>query len=221
MKNIVCIFAHPDDEAFGPGGTIAKLSKKHNVYLLCATKGEVGTKGKTLKNHSSKLGNTREEELKNSAKVLGVRKVYFLGFKDGELSNNLYHKLASKIHLHLKKLKPSIVITYEPLGISGHIDHITVSMVTMFVIKKLKFVKELWQVCLPEETAKTRKNYYICFSPGYKKSEIDKIVDISDVWGTKLEAIKQHESQYKDFNKILGWLNKFPKKEYFLIKKFN
>jgi len=47
MKPLVCIFAHPDDEAFGPGGTIAKFAKQRPVYLICATKGESGKyKGK-------------------------------------------------------------------------------------------------------------------------------------------------------------------------------
>lgn len=63
---------------------------------------------------------------------MGVKKVHFLDFLDGTLSNNLYHKLADKIEGHLKKLKPHTVITFEPLGVSGHIDHITVSMVTTF-----------------------------------------------------------------------------------------
>ena len=51
MKPLVCIFAHPDDEAFGPGGTIAKFAKKRPVYLICATKGESG-KYKDKKNSS-------------------------------------------------------------------------------------------------------------------------------------------------------------------------
>lgn len=215
MKNLVCVFAHPDDEAFGPGGTIAKLSKKYNIYLLCATKGEAGQNA-TGRGSIAKI---REQELLNSANVLGIKKVYFLGFKDGTLSNNIYHKLAAKIRSHLVKLKPSIVLTYEPLGVSGHIDHITVAMVTMFVVKKLKFVKELWQVCMPENHSRLREDYYICFSPGYKKSEINKTIDIEDVWDKKVEAMRQHKSQYKEFQTLTAWTSKFPKKEYFLVKK--
>ncbi|MBP9816108.1 PIG-L family deacetylase [Candidatus Woesebacteria bacterium] len=40
MANIVAIFAHPDDEAFGPGGTLAKLSNEHDVYIICVTSGD-------------------------------------------------------------------------------------------------------------------------------------------------------------------------------------
>jgi len=228
VKNLVCVFAHPDDEAFGPGGTIAKYSQKYNVYILCATKGEAGLQNQKSKiknqNYSSKvkgLGEIRAEELRKSAKILGVKKVFFLGFKDGTLSNNIYHKLAAKIKHHLLILRPSIVLTYEPLGVSGHIDHITVSMVTMFVVKKLKFIRQLWQVCLPDYRAKQRQDYYICFSPGYKKSEIDKVVNIEDVWDRKVEAMRQHKSQYNDFEKIMKWIKKFPKKEYFLVRKLN
>ncbi|MBI2637373.1 MAG: PIG-L family deacetylase, partial [Candidatus Sungbacteria bacterium] len=43
-KTIVAIFAHPDDEAFGPAGTLAKLALAHDVYVICATKGEAGDK---------------------------------------------------------------------------------------------------------------------------------------------------------------------------------
>ncbi len=226
MKNLVCIFAHPDDESFGPGGTIAKLSKKHNVYILCATKGDAGlqTQKSNIKSqkYNSKLkdlGTVRAEELRKSAKILGVKKVYFLGFKDGTLSNNLYHKLASKIQSHLNKLKPEIVITYEPRGISGHIDHITVSMVTMFAAQKSKFIKEVWQHCRPANYDKFIKNYFIYFPKGYKKSQINKIVKTSDVWDKKLEAMKAHKSQTADFERVLKIQSKFPKEEYFLVKK--
>ena len=212
-KTIVGIFAHPDDETFGAGGTLAKLAKTNDVYILCATKGEIGQN--YLK--KGKLDDVRSRELLNAAKILGVKKVYFLGFTDGTLSNGLYHKLAAKITTHLKKIKPETIITFEPQGVSGHIDHITVSMVSSFVFWKLPFIKNLWQVCRPY--SKQRFDYFIYFPKGYKKEEIDKTVNIEDVWDQKVKAMMEHKSQIKDINRILKSSQNFPKEEYFLVTK--
>lgn len=214
---IVCVFAHPDDEAFGPSGTINKLAKENDVYILCATKGQAGQDSNSKA--KSSLTTRRAHELTESAKHLGVKRVYFLGFTDGTLSNNQYHKLADKIRVHLEALKPKTVITFELNGISGHIDHITVSLATTFVVKKLKFVKELWYHCTTLERSKLRQDYFIYFPDGHKRSEIDKIVDISDVWDVKVKAMKTHESQKHDADRILKDADKFPKEEYFMIKK--
>ncbi len=215
MKNIVCVFAHPDDEAFGPGGTIAKFAKKSNVYILCATKGEAGQN--SLK-EKRKLGEIRADELKRSAKILGVKKVYFLRFEDGTLSNNQYHKLASKIRSKLLKLKPEIVLTYEPHGVSGHIDHITVAMVVMHTVQKLKFVKTVMQFCRPFGY-KSPKDYFIYFPPGYKKRDIDLRINTKDVWKKKVEAMNQHKSQSEDIKRVLKIQKKLPKEEHFLVIK--
>lgn len=213
-KTIVGIFAHPDDEAFGPGGTLAKLSKTYDVYLLCATKGEVGKSSGQTK----KLGEERAKELRRSAKILGVKKVYFLGFIDGTLSNNLYHKLASRIKKYLEKLKPQTLITFEPQGVSGHIDHITVSMATSFVFWKLPFIKNLWQFCrLYSKERFEKQDYFIYFPKGYNISEIDKIVKTDNVWETKVKAMMCHKSQLHDIKRILKFVEKMPKEEYFLV----
>lgn len=206
---VVAVFAHPDDEAFGPSGTIIKLAKTHDIYVLCATRGEAGG---NLKN----IGKVREKELRCSAQILGVKKVYFLGFNDGSLSNSLYHHLAAKIEQKLKLLKPQTVITFEPRGISGHIDHITVSLATTYIFYKLPFVKKLLYFCISEEERKLIKDYFIYFPPGYKKSQIDQIVDVSDVWERKIQSMMCHKSQITDAKRILKMRQKMPKKEYFL-----
>lgn len=216
---LVCVFAHPDDEAFGPSGTIHKFTKTHDVYILCATKGQAGQDSRS--ETSITLTNKRSQELKDSAKILGVKKVYFLGFKDGTLSNNLYHKLAAKIQVHLEKLRPEIVITFEPQGVSGHIDHITVSMVTTFVCNRLSFIKELWYYCILKERAAMRQNYFIYFPQGYDKSEIDKIIETKDVWDLKVKAMMAHESQKHDAESILKDAVNLPKEEYFIVKQLH
>lgn len=214
---IVAIFAHPDDEAFGPAGTIYKLAQENQVYLLCATKGEAG------ENHSGRdhkrMDEVRANELKASAKILGVKEVFFLGFKDGTLSNSLYHDLAAKIEEKLEKLRPEMLLTYEPRGVSGHVDHIVVSLVTTFVFYRLPFVKTLWQYCISEKQSQWMDDYFIYFPPGYKESEIDKVVDVEPVWEKKRAAMLAHESQKKDALKILKRYEKLPKKEHFLVMK--
>lgn len=210
-ENIVAVFAHPDDETFGPGGTLAKLVKTNNVYIICATSGEAGEGG-------SNLAQIRTEELKRSAKILGVKEVYFLGFTDGVLSNSLYHKLAEKIEEKLKILKPKTIITFEMRGVSGHIDHITVSMATTFVFNKSPFAKTLLYYCLSvDQRKKVGDDYFIYFPPGYKKAEIGKTFDISDVWDIKVAAMMEHKTQIKDAKRVLAMSKDLPKEEYFLV----
>ncbi len=70
-----------------------------------------------------------------------------------------------------------------------------------------------------KERAETRKDYFIYYPVGYDRSQFDLIVDISDVWDTKVNAMKEHKSQVKDMENILKTAVHFPKEEYFLIRK--
>ncbi len=216
-KTIAAIFAHPDDEAFGPGGTIAKLAKNNNVYVICTTHGEMGENYR--KNDPRPIAEIREDELRCSAKILGVKKVYFLDFKDGTLSNNLYHDLAKKIKAILDRLKPQILITNELRGNSGHIDHITVAMVVSYIFERVPYAKELWRSVTTEEARKLNSGYFIYVPPGYKKSEIDKVVDTSGVWDLKMKAMDCHKSQFRDAKRLKRRLDQLPKEENFQVVK--
>jgi LmbE family N-acetylglucosaminyl deacetylase len=214
MKTIVGIFAHPDDEAFGPSGTLTLLAKEHNVYLICVTNGDAAN-GKP----DPELAKIRKEELEASAKLLGVKKVFFLEFGDGTLCNNVYHEVAEKIKKILTDLQPEQLITIEPKGISGHIDHIFVSMISSFIFQRTDFIKEIWYVCSPKEITKLIKDYFIYFPEGYDIEDIEKVIDVSSVWEIKKQAMLIHESQRKDAENILKRADLFPKNEYFLVKK--
>lgn len=214
MKTFIGIFAHPDDEAFGPSGTIAMLSKENNVYLICATNGESASGVP-----DPLLGKIRQEELRASAKILGVKDIFFLNYPDGELRNSIYHEVAEKIEKICEELCPQVIITIEPRGISGHIDHIFVSMVSSFVFQKTACIEEIWYHCISRKASLLVNNYFIYFPPGYDNSEIDKTVDVSGVLDEKIQAIKAHASQKNDVKWILKSLEIFPKEEYFLVTK--
>lgn len=217
MKPVVAIIAHPDDET-AMAGTLAKLSEEREVYIICVTNGDAG------ENHHEKkedlLMLVREDELRASAQVLGVKHVTFIGFGDGSLSNNLYHKIAKKVQNKLDEIKPDTLITFEPRGITGHLDHIAVSMVTTYLFRKLPYTKTLMYSCMSEaqrNIASTLPEYFIYFPPGYKKSEVNTVIDVRPYWNKKIKAIQSHHSQKNDVeNFILPVQEKSPKEEYFI-----
>jgi N-acetylglucosamine malate deacetylase 2 len=214
MRPVVAIFAHPDDEAFGPSGTLAKLAKVRPVYLICLTDGAAGMNSSEK---TEELAQIRREELLASAKLLGIQKVFLFHYPDGSLSNNLYHEIAKKLEKTLIKLEPEVLFTYELQGVSGHLDHIAVSLITTFVFEKLDSALELWYYCVSEKRREALKDYYIYFPPGKKKEEIEMTIDVSDVWDLKIQAMEKHESQAHDVERILKAYHGLPKEEEFIV----
>lgn len=216
MKRLVCVFAHPDDESFGPSGTIHLYAKTHEVHIICITNGDAG------ENHHKRtkpdLATIRQKELRASAKFLGVKKVHFLNYQDGTLNNAQYHEIAEKIKHITDYLKPEILLTFEPRGISGHIDHIAASMITSYVFGKVPYAKTLMYYCLPSELSQLFGEYFVYRPPGYKQEEIDKVVDISTARDTKTKAMLFHKSQMHDAQRLLTLFGTVTK-EYFLVRK--
>ncbi|OGM21072.1 hypothetical protein A2714_01940 [Candidatus Woesebacteria bacterium RIFCSPHIGHO2_01_FULL_38_9] len=219
MRKTVCIFAHPDDEAFGPSGTIAKFADEGEVFLICVTNGNDKNNGER------ELIKIRDQELHESSKILGVKKVYCLKYADGELCNNKYHEVVGKIEKILKKIQPDTLITFEARGVSGHIDHMFCSMIASYIFRENRYIKRLLYFCMPKVRSLLMKDYFIYFPPGYTKKEVDIVVDISKYWNLKIESIKAHQSQKKDVERVLNllrlgnFLRFLPKEEYFLVLK--
>lgn len=205
-SSVLLVVAHPDDEAFGPGGTLALLAQTNTVTLICVTDG--GLK-------------ERKAELLESAEILGVHEVIFLDYADGSLCNALYHEVAGKIQEVVDRVRPAMFLTFEPRGISGHIDHMAVTMITSYVFRENKAIKELWQFAELEWKFERpwRNKYFIYFPPGYRKEELDVEIDVSRVYSQQVKAMRAHKSQKKDAELIILARKLLPKREYFLVKK--
>nr|MBP9690626.1 PIG-L family deacetylase [Candidatus Woesebacteria bacterium] len=181
--SLVAIFAHPDDEAFGPAGTLAKYAETHDVYIICATCGEAG------ENHADAaeqpLGEIRKEELRRSAAILSVEDVFFLGYKDGTLSNNQYHAIAEDIRKIADEFEPEIFLTYENRGVSGHLDHVAMSLITHYVFHQVTYAKQLLSYILLKDATDQLRNYFIYVPHGYDREDVDLVVNTSAYWETK------------------------------------
>lgn len=211
MKPLVCIFAHPDDESFGPGGSLAVFAKERDVYVICVTNGDIGVE------ENPELPAQRRKELENAASILGVKDVEFFDYHDGSLCNKMYHELAKKITERVDYYQPDTLLTFDIKGISGHVDHVIVSLVTTFVFRKLDYVKTLLYWCEHEEIlAEIRDEYFIYIPPGCTKKAADIVIDTSAVWAQKNKAMRCHESQKDDCEWFIRVAEKYAKEEYFM-----
>lgn len=129
---LLCVFAHPDDESMGMGGTLAKYAAEGiETHLICASRGERGWFGPPDQFPGvEQLGRLREVELKNACAELGVKSLNFLGYIDGDVDQADPAEVISKIAAHIRQIKPQVVVTFPPDGNYGHPDHIAVGQFT-------------------------------------------------------------------------------------------
>ena len=142
-QTLLAVLAHPDDESFGMGGTLALYARRgFRVILLCATRGEAGTVDPEYLRGYDSIAQLREAELRCAAQHLGLDSVHFLGYRDsgmgGQPENShpdaqVAHpveEVAGRIASHIRHFRPAVVITFDPIGGYRHPDHIHVHQAT-------------------------------------------------------------------------------------------
>ncbi|HEY7712236.1 MAG TPA: PIG-L family deacetylase [Candidatus Entotheonella sp.] len=138
------IFAHPDDESFGPGGTFARYAAQGNAtHIIIATDGIAGSveDASTVNGHAT-LAQARAGELSNAAVALGVTTIWSLPYRDSGMRNTAENNHADaliqqpleqtigEILGYLERLQPDVIVTHDPFGGYGHPDHIRVCEAT-------------------------------------------------------------------------------------------
>ncbi|HXE58223.1 MAG TPA: dephospho-CoA kinase [Gemmatimonadales bacterium] len=125
LERLLAVFAHPDDESFGPGGTLARYADAGvDVHLLCATSGERASRRAGLAAPRA-LARRRERELLRAAEVLGLRGVRLLRRGDGTLRADDPEGPAAVARV-LGEIRPQAVIAFGAGGITAHPDHVAV-----------------------------------------------------------------------------------------------
>ena len=144
QKNMLICLAHPDDESFGMGGTIAYYANRGvDIHLICATRGEAGTVDDHFLEDYSSIADLRENELNCAAQVLGISEVIYLDYRDSGMqgSPDNQHKdafikaaeedIAEKIVREIRRIKAQVVITFDSTGGYHHPDHIAIHNATI------------------------------------------------------------------------------------------
>jgi len=133
---LFAVFAHPDDESMGMGGTLVKYAAEGvETYLVCASRGERGWFGPEEQNPDlSGLGQIRTKELENAVNELGMKGLYFLDYIDGEVDQADHAEAIGKIVSYIRHIKPQVIVTFPPDGNYGHPDHIAMGQFTSAAI---------------------------------------------------------------------------------------
>ncbi len=129
---LLCVLAHPDDESLGMGGILARYAAEGvATYLITATRGERGWPGAAKANPGLQaLGQIREAELRAAAAVLGLREVVLLDYIDGDLDQADPATITAELVAHIRRIRPQMVVTFDPNGAYGHPDHIAICQFT-------------------------------------------------------------------------------------------
>ena len=118
------VWAHPDDESYLSAVLMSRVVKVGGrVVLASATRGEAGGSGDT-----DELATLREHELRTAMASLCVRDVRFLGYGDGQCAYADAEEAIESIIALIEDVRPDVIVTFGPDGLTGHPDHIAVSM---------------------------------------------------------------------------------------------
>ena len=196
-NRVLAIFAHPDDESFGPGGTLAKFAAAGaEISLLTATRGEGSTLGLADAGGPDALGELREEELSCAVRTLGIQSVEILGYPDTLLNEVPPEELSARFADAIRHARPDLVLTFGPGGITGNPDHIAATEAVVLAVRDFEpGPPELWQWVIQEEVAAELRRISGAPFVGAAPKDITTVVDISEYSDRQRMAIDCHKSQ--------------------------
>lgn len=216
---LMAVLAHPDDESLGVGGTLAAYAAAGvETYLVTATRGERGRfYAGGERPGDAEVGRVREAELRAAARELGVREVSLLGYLDGELDRAEAAEATGRIVEHLRRVRPQVVVTFDPFGGYGHPDHVAVCQLTTAAVAAAADPSYRAGGAPPHRVAKL---YYFvmgaeawaAYQAAFKRlvSRVDggereavpwpgwaitTRIDARDRWETVWRAVRRHETQ--------------------------
>ena len=221
---LMAVLAHPDDESLGVGGTLAKYASEGvQTSLVTATRGEKGR----FRGHrdgpehpgAPRLGEIREQELRNAASVLGIGDVTVLDYLDQELDRADTAKAIGLVAGHIRRVRPQVVMTFGPDGAYGHPDHIAISQLTSAAIVSAAAgadgahqVAKLYHIAWSAGTWDLYQQAFAsvgCTVDGVERRAvpwpdwaITTVIDARPWWPTVWRAVSCHDSQTASYERL-------------------
>lgn len=187
------VTAHPDDETFRPGGTLALLARQGvRVHVLTATRGGAGSRGDPPLCASKDLPAVREQELRCACAALGLEPPRVLDYEDGRLAEADPEQVTAQILAVVNDIHPQVLLTFGPDGLSGHPDHVAIGQCAAEACARSNEIAALYTLAVPRSLAEQLEMRQVRAVPD---EQISLRVDVSPVWESKQAAMACHATQ--------------------------
>jgi LmbE family N-acetylglucosaminyl deacetylase len=233
---LLLAYAHPDDETFGSAGTAAHYAALgHPVYLICATRGEVGQISDPALATPETLGAVREAELRCAAEAMGVEEVIFLDYRDSGMVDTAPNadprafinipaeEVITKLVGIIRRIRPAVIITFDPTGGYGHPDHLAIYRHTLAAFHAAANATQFPALGTPHQASRLffaaiTKSFFQAWGEemqkvgveaeqddpimeqmrqlGYEDDQIDLSLDVSEYLERKWTAFQCHRTQF-------------------------
>ncbi len=203
MPRILCVTAHPDDEAAAFGGTLRLYHERGaELYLICLTPGQAATHRGTAKT-DHELGATRRKELAASCEILGIDRWIVLDYADGQLHRVDLQKVVGDLVRHVREFRPHIVLTFGPEGaVTGHTDHTMASVFATLAYewagRNNRYADQLMDGLTPHRAQKlyyATANFVLPDRAPTSPPPITTTIEIGERVKTKIDAFAEHTTQ--------------------------
>ncbi len=205
---LLFVFAHPDDESFSGAGTAMKYAAAGaRVVLVTATLGERGRSGDPPVCAPGELAACRQRELRHAAAIIGVDELHLLGFRDRELSEADPDAVRRPLVATIRRVQPSVVITFDPHGFNRHPDHVAISRFTGDAIGAAADSRWLPEEGPPHQVARLLWTPPIAPWEAVEPAElgrepgVDFAIDVSPWRARRIAALRAHRSQHLSVDK--------------------
>ena len=203
MLRLLCVTAHPDDEAGGFGGTLLACAQRGiETYVVCMTAGQAASNRGSVKS-DAELMKLRRAEFAESCKILKVTGGEVLDYADGKLEHADFYSTVADLTRRMRVLRPQVVITMGPDGaVTGHPDHSMVSIFTTMAFhwagRSNRFPEQLTGGIEPHRGQKlyyATARFTIPERPPVAPAPVTASIDIREFLEGKILAFKAHTTQ--------------------------
>lgn len=200
---LLCITAHPDDEAGNFGGTLALCGHRGiETFVVCLTAGAAARHRGRAKD-DDELKALRREEFARSCKRLGVSQCELLDYPDGKLASANLTEVVGQLALRIRQIRPEILLTFGPEGgVTAHADHamagVFASLACQWAARNDRFPEQLANGITPHRAKKLYYSTGLITIEGRQpvaQPPVTASIDISSVLELKLAAFREHETQ--------------------------